>query len=166
VRTLFPIILLALIALTSCQVKSHSKKAVANQNKESQDSVESHFKLLNASKENWVAGIPAGGRGTEYFFKIKITTQQKLVFADLWVDNYMYSISVANNSASISDKPIEYGNGDEITLRASVLSSQNYELSKAPVQHAGDALIGYTSNGITQYLIVENITEKPTLNRP
>jgi hypothetical protein len=124
------------------------------------------FSVLSATKEKWVAGIPGGGSGTEYSFKIKIATKQKLVFAHLWIDNYKYPLYVANNSALISDKPIEYSDGDEITLRASVLSKEKYEQSAAPIKYEGDALISYTSNGLIHCMVVENITEIPTINRP
>jgi len=125
------------------------------------------FILLHASSQNWTAGIPSGGSGTEYYFAVKINTSDALRFDSAWIHNESFPIFLSNNNASISNEPVKIIRDDSITLRVSDLNLPNVKVtsSKPPVSFNGAALIGYTLNGKPVYFIIKEIEKLPTLHR-
>ena len=127
-----------------------------------------YFKLLSAISENWTAGIPSGGSGTEYYVKIKIITTEKIVFDTLWINNTAFETFISKESTSVSDKPIQYSKGDIITVRATELKNQNIKPATVipPIKYNGAALIGYRINGKQEYFTVTEIKKQSSRNRP
>jgi hypothetical protein len=128
------------------------------------ENTNNYFKLLSATYENWTAGIPNGGSGTEYYFKIKITTYEKIAFDSVWVNNKAFEIFIFKENGSVSSSPIKYGNSDIIMLRASDL--KNSMNVKPPINYTATALVGYLINGERKYLTIKEITKQSTANRP
>ncbi len=124
------------------------------------------FMLLDASSQNWTAGTPGGGSGTEYYFNVKISTAKQLQFDSAWIDNKSFPIFLSKDQSGISSKPITFSNGDTITLRASALVNPNIKssTSKPPINYTGAALISYKVKDKLAYYIIKEIVTKPTLN--
>lgn len=124
--------------------------------------------LLNATSRPWVSGVASGGRGIDYSFGVRITTQQEIRFDSAWIDNRAYAVAVSKETARVSNQPVTISNGDSIVLRVSVLAgnaSQARE-SRSPIRYSGEALISYTVNGKKHYLIINEITSQKVHNRP
>lgn len=127
-----------------------------------------YFTLLSATSENWTAGIPSGGSGTEYYFKIKITSSDKIIFDTLWINDNAFETFISKESTSISDKPVQYGKGDIITVRVTELKNQNIKPVTVipPIKYNGAALIGYRINDKRKFFTVKEIKKQSSPNRP
>lgn len=125
-----------------------------------------YFTLLGATSQSWTAGIPSGGSGTEYYFKIKINTSDKIIFDSAWINNKSFELFIAKETTTISNAPIKYEKGDIITLRVSDLKNKNTKtvISKPPIEHNGAALIGYTVKNKQEYFIIKEINKQASLN--
>ncbi len=141
----------------------NEKKIIESTGKE-----EEYFKLLNATSESWTAGIPSGGSGTEYYFKIKISTTENIKFDTAWINNKAFEIYISKETNSVSSQPIKYGNGDTITLRVSDLKNQKSKSVNVnpPKKYDGAALVGFTVNGKRNYFTVKEIKKVKSHNRP
>lgn len=134
--------------------------------KSSSSIAEKYFELISATSEDWVAGIPSGGIGTEYYFKIKITTAKKISFDTAWVNKKSaFSIFISKEQQSITSHPPKYSNGEIITLRVSDLKNNSIPAIVAPVNYKGAALISYTVEGKKEYFVVQEIKKEKTINR-
>jgi hypothetical protein len=128
---------------------------------------EEHISVLSATSQSWVAGIPSGGSGTEYYFNTVIHTNRKLVFDTAWIANRAFGLFVSNNSKSISSKPVTYSKGDTIMLRISDLKNKGTQKqSNPPVKLEGAALIRFTADGEKEYYTVKEIKRLEGENRP
>jgi hypothetical protein len=127
-----------------------------------------HFTLLSATSQSWTAGIPSGGTGTDYYFKIKINSADKIKFDSAWINNKRFEIFISRETAAISNEQINFSKGDNITLRVSEIKNQNIKTEnlKPPLEYEGAALIGYTVNDKRQYFIIKEIKKQSTPNRP
>ena len=131
------------------------------------ESKNSFFTLLSATSQSWTSGIPSGGSGTEYFFKIKITTTEKTTFETAWINNKAFEIFISKETGSISNVPIKYGNGDTIILRVSDLKNSNANSvnTEQPIKYDGAALIGYSVKGRNEYFTIKEIKKQSSPNR-
>ena len=151
-----------------------SDKPVITSSKKNSAQIENKkdfFILLNASSEDWTAGIPNGGRGTEYYFKIKVNTQGKMLFDTAWINNKTFGIYISKGKGLISNTPTKYSYEDTIILRVSDIHSKpiankNTENNNLPIKYDGAALISYTVNGKKEYYTIKEIKKQPTINRP
>jgi hypothetical protein len=125
------------------------------------------FTLLSATAQPWTAGVPSGGKGTEYYFKIKINTSKELTFDSAWINNQSYAIFLSKDNGAISTHPLTFVKGDSITLRISDLTNPNTKAlpSKPPMSYDGAALIGYKVKGRSFYYIIKEIQKLPPSNR-
>ena len=124
-----------------------------------------YFNLLSSTSESWVAGIPQGGTGTEYYFKIKITTDSKITFDTAWINKQAFGIFITKDQQGISSEPIKYFKGDIITLRVSHLSIANVPVSNLPFSYKGVALIRFSVDGKQNYFVIDEIIKGKTVNR-
>ena len=129
------------------------------------------FILLNATSQDWTAGIPGGGRGTEYYFKIKVNTKDKMLFDTVWVNNKAFGIYISRGKGIISNTPIKYSYGDTIILRVSDIHSKqienkNTENNNPPIKYDGAALISFMVNDKKEYYTIKKIEKQQTINRP
>lgn len=126
------------------------------------------FSLLTAISQNWKAGIQGGGSGTEYYFKIKINTQEAIKFDSAWINNKGFEIFIAKESAAISNEAIKFGKEDTITLRISNINSKirPSENVKPAITFDGAALIRYAIRNKHHYFIIKEISKEQTTNRP
>ena len=124
--------------------------------------------LLSATSRPWVAGVASGGRGIDYSFGVRITTQQEIRFDSAWIDNRAYAVAVSKETARVSNQPVTISNGDSIVLRVSVLAGNASQVrqSRSPITYSGEALISFTVNGRRHYLIINEITLQKVHNRP
>lgn len=152
------------LVLFSCfTIACTSVKKTENSNAMKKDS----FTVLTARAQDWTAGIPSGGSGTEYYFEVKINTSKPLTFDSAWIDNKSFGIFLSRESAAISTDPVQFIQGDTITLRVSDLNLPNSmdTPSKPPIGYAGAALIGYTLKGKPLYFTITEIEKLPSLKR-
>jgi hypothetical protein len=126
------------------------------------------FTLLSATSQSWTAGIPSGGSGIEYYFKVKINSIDKIKFDIAWINNRKFEIFISKETEAISSEPIKFTKGDIITLRVSDIRNQNLKIEnlKPPLNYEGAALIGYTVNDKQEYFIIKEIKKQTSPNRP
>lgn len=127
-----------------------------------------YFKLLSATSQSWTAGIPSGGSGTEYYFKLKITSADNLKFDTAWINNRKFEIFISKETAAVSSQPIKFAIGDIITLRVSDIRNQNIKTEnlKPPLNFEGAALVAYRANDKQNYFIIKEIKKQSSPNRP
>lgn len=151
----------------SCATNVNTTDHQNQENPQAKDETTSHFQLLDASKQSWVAGIQSGGSGVEYYFELQIKTAKQLVFDSLWVDGGKYAMYLANTSGSISNKPVSIQKGDKAMVRASVLNKhKNQNTAASPIPYEGEVLIRYNVDGDHHYLVLDQINTRPRINRP
>lgn len=143
------------------QTKSDNKTDSNLENKKD------YFTLLSATSQSWTAGIPSGGSGIDYYFKVKINTEEKLLFDSAWINNRAFEIFISKETNSISSEPIKYGNGDIIILRVSDIKNKNTKTanSNPPQKFEGAALISYTAKDKREYFIIKEIKKQTSPNR-
>lgn len=155
--------------LLSCHTsnKSGGKSALPDKTERPETESGDYFLLINATYENWVAGVKNGGSGTEYHFKLTVNTNETLSFDSLWVNQHALKAFVAQKDG-ISNKPAEYGNGDTITVRASFIKTPNKQITNVepPINHSGAALLGYTVNNKRMYFTISEMEKIIGPNRP
>ena len=159
-KTLLPVLFICISLLAAGKINGHASKRNDNNHK--------HFVLLSAASEDWVAGTKGGGRGTEYYFTLKITTSTPLSFDSIWVANKALPLFIANTKTSISDKPVRFKKGDTILLRASYLQrgeDTNQSIVASPLKFKGAALLRYYAGVKKVYFIIPQIKKRQTLNR-
>jgi hypothetical protein len=125
------------------------------------------FSLLEATSQNWTAGIPSGGSGTEYYFTVKINTADRVTFDSAWIHDKAFGLFISKNVTSVSQEPVQFSKGDTITLRVTDLVNQNVTTvnSKPPFSFEGAALISYKVKDKQFYYLIKEITRLPPLNR-
>jgi hypothetical protein len=126
-----------------------------------------YFTLLSATSQSWTSGIAGGGSGTEYYFKIKVNTADKLLFDSAWVNNKAFQVFISKETKSISNEPIKYGNGDVISIRISDIKNQNIKITNSNTipKFEGAALISFTVNDKIEYFIIKEIKKQNSPNR-
>ncbi len=124
--------------------------------------------LLSATSRPWVSGVASGGRGTDYAFGVRITTQEEIKFDSAWINNRAYAVVVLKETASVSNQSVPISNGDYIVLRVSALAGNTSQAreSRSPITYSGEALISFTVNGRRHYMIINEITSQKAHNRP
>lgn len=124
------------------------------------------FILLESSLQNWVAGTPSGGSGTEYYFKLRINTSKELIFDKAWINNESFEMIVTKERSSISNEAIVFTKGDTITLRVSNLKNEKKTVSIPPIIYHGDALISYKRKNKDAFFTIKEIKTIDTYNHP
>jgi hypothetical protein len=124
------------------------------------------IKLIQCTSEKWVSGIRGGGSGTEFYVKVKINTNKKIVFDSLWVNNRWLSIFLLKTSKSISQTSITFAKNDTIIVRASQSNSNQATLLTVPKEINGDGLLRYFVNGKVKHLLIKKIEPIRTNYRP
>lgn len=123
--------------------------------------------LIDATSQYSVSGINGGINSTEYFFKIKIITDEKIDFDSIWIDKKVFTPYLANNKKSISNQPPSFVKNDTIILRVSDLYSKtSAPISNPPIPFKGTALLRYKVKNKISYLIIKTIKSIEGINRP
>jgi hypothetical protein len=130
----------------------------------------SPIKLISASSENWLSGTNGGGKGTEYYIKIKILSSNKVEFDSLFTNKKGFKTYLANPNKGITSTPITVSKNDTITVRVSditfpnrpIVSQNNVSIKK----FKGEALLKYYDDGKINYLLIKNISKTKSINRP
>ena len=143
------------------QTKSDNKTNSNLENKKD------YFTLLSATSQSWTAGIPSGGSGIDYYFKVKINTEEIISFDSAWINNSSFEIFIAKETAAISNQPIKFSKGDYIILRVSEIKNKNIKAqnSKPPIEYNGAALISYKVTDKQEYFIIKEIKKQTSPNR-
>jgi len=129
----------------------------------------SDIKLINASCEirnNGINRTKASSARSEYYFKIKILSKEKVTFDSLWMNGASFKTYLSANQKFISGKPVTFAVGDTITVRASETSKENRPKSNAPIRYKGAGLLRYYVNNEPFYLTIDNIKFNNSPNRP
>ncbi|MFI5149067.1 MAG: hypothetical protein ACHQRM_04990 [Bacteroidia bacterium] len=132
------------------------------------------FRLVQATSQTWIAGIPGGGSGTEYSFKVVIHTKETIRFDSAWMNGKGFTIQAVKGKQY--DPKSMLMKNDTVDLRVSdniaghmpgeeqkVVSSPKIN---PPVALKGAALIRYYLNNKLHYFHVQSIQKLTALNRP
>ncbi len=143
-----------LVIIYACNKKSAPNTSTTN------------FTLLDASLQNWIAGTPEGGSGTEYYFKLNINTSKKIIFDSVWINNESFKMLVTKKVSHISNEEITYTKGDTITLRISNLQNQKKTETPPPIIYNGAALFSYKVGNKVDFFTIKEVKTIDTANRP
>lgn len=130
------------------------------------------FSLISAEQERWVAGVKGGGRGIEYYFKIRINSGEGLLFDSIWVNNKVLKTKILQGNKLLPEGPVQFMPGDTIILRAGEVSGlkenegMDDPVISPPPNQEGKAIIYYKENSNRHYFKIPEITERPRVNRP
>ncbi len=125
-----------------------------------------YFAIIEATYSVSNSGIPDGGSGKEYYIKMKVLTDKKIVFDSLWINNTSAKTFLANKSKVISNAPVVFTKSDTIVLCVSLLNDYKIkEVINAPQKYKGAALLSFYIEGKIQYYIIKEITQVKTPKR-
>lgn len=126
-----------------------------------------YIKLIEATSKYSASGIKGGTNSTEYYFKIKILTEEKIDFDSLWIEKKVFNPFIANSKPSISNQAPTFFKNDTITLRVSDLQSKNSSsVATSPIKYKGSALLIYKVKDSSHYLVIKKIKIIQAVNRP
>lgn len=114
--------------------------------------------LLDSYYERNIPGLFGAPTSTEYFFKVRLNTIEKVLFDSVWIAGHSLPIFVSHLSGSISSTPITYKKNEVILVRASSLSKEG--TSPPPIEYKGEALIKYSVAGRPNFLIVRELANQ------
>lgn len=136
------------------------------------------FELLEATSQQWISGVPGGGRGNTYKFRLKANTDLKIAFDSIWVDGKQIKLSLSPDKSGITANNF-FASQDTIQLFASDYTSPPVKIGrqdkqeerlvaskpvKAPIAYKGAALLRYTVENVEKFYIVPRITSLPTIH--
>jgi hypothetical protein len=131
------------------------------------------FKVVNATKQMYVAGIKYGGKGTNYRITcIANKSSDILKIEKLWVGKDYFEVK-AIKFAGITPQE-NFSAGDTIFIEASrFISGKEGESQEsatpapaAPIKYKGEGLIGFRCGTKMKYRSVAKFTELPRINTP
>ena len=125
-----------------------------------------NIKLVDATFQLSTSGIQGGANSTEYYFKLKILTPEKIDFDSIWVSNKVFKPFLSNNKPVISDQAPSFSKNDTIILRISDMKVNASFSAKAPIKYQGSALLRYKVKGSSHYLVIKQIKSVQGVNRP
>ena len=117
------------------------------------------FTLVEATAQEWLAGVPGGSNGTNYRFTLKMNTAAGIAFDSVWVAGKRLKLAEAQSARAET----QLARKDTIALLATdymvpARSKDKPEEGpvvaarvKRPIAGPGVALIRYTLNGVKKY---------------
>src|SRR4051812_23374904 len=78
-------------------------------------SLDDCLELLQATSQEWIAGVRGGGHGIKYDVRVRIATDKKLKFDSIWVSGKKLAIKIAEQ---LKDPETSLRKNDEINLVA------------------------------------------------
>lgn len=125
------------------------------------------IKIIEATSKYSASGIKGGINSTEYYFKIKILTEEKMDFDSLWIGKKVFKPFIANSKPSVSNQALTFFKNDTITLRVSDLQSKNSSsVATSPIKYKGSALLRYKVKDSSHYLVIKKIKSIQAVNKP
>jgi hypothetical protein len=134
-----------------------------------------YFEVLQATSQEWIAGVPGGGRGIHYRLTLKIKTDRPIQLEAIWVAGKKLNTKLEQGG---KDDELKSAKNDVVTLLASdyrdgpgkygrrgeqQVNTAPADSAKAPVAYKGAALLKYVVEGSVQYVAVPHITVLPTI---
>jgi len=138
------------------------------------------FTITNATSQKWHGGRPESGRGVNYRIEIQVNyASSELSFTYMWIDGLKYEVEVFKNPENKSDN--SFAKGDKVYLEVNhtvrpdmqklqetgeIVEIISGDISQAPQNFDGAALIEYKINNTLKYQIVPAFKELEALNYP
>ena len=134
-----------------------------------------YVEVLGATSQEFIAGVPGGGRGITYRLTIKINTDRPVQFDSIWVAGR--KLTIRSDKAGQSGD-LKSAKNDVVTLLASdykggpgkygrkeeeKLNMAPADPAKAPIAYKGAALLKYVVDGRVEYVAEPTITALPTI---
>ena len=127
------------------------------------------FRLLQATSEEWRSGTRGGGRGTEYYFRIRIEKNGDLEFDSAWIGQVSHPVFISKESSTATKGPVTYSRGDTVVVRVSHIASSGTDKIKtdksAAMPYKGAALLIYRFKDIRKSYPVPIIKKQEGPNR-
>ncbi|NOZ45497.1 MAG: hypothetical protein GXO79_01820 [Chlorobi bacterium] len=126
------------------------------------------FKVIDATSQKWVGGIPGSGKGTNYVIKvISFKNNKYLHINQVWIGDEYYNVKALKNPALINETSFEKNDTLYIKIHkyirtnmlGEVVKPKATEESKVPIKYDGAALIGYTYRGKKKYKEIKTFKE-------
>jgi hypothetical protein len=134
-----------------------------------------YFELLQATSQEWIAGVRGGGRGVNYSVRLKLITDKQIIFDSMWIAGKQLLIKIPE---LLKDSTTKSRTNSVITLVASTYTenSKNGGVEKqannsfpsankikAPVDYKGSALVRYFVEDSIRYLEIRSFSILPTI---
>jgi hypothetical protein len=139
-----------------------------------------HFNVIDCSSQDWVAGVPGGGSGTDYSFRLCVETKERVRFDSVWMKHKAFKIQVVKGKTYKAKTEIM--RGDTLVLRFSdvqpgsesgpsaagktATALNTHSDKNAPKSYRGEALLRYYVNDKVHYYTILRIRKVPSVNRP
>lgn len=127
------------------------------------------FTILEASFENWHAGRPEGGSGTDYRFTTVINTNQPIQFDSVWVreKGLTLPLTPVRFKGPATNKPFTFSQSDTIVLFATTAADfQTQQKQAALVNNAAQAILSYRVDGKKGHEAIPALNQKESDPRP
>lgn len=127
-----------------------------------------HFTITEAGFENWHAGRPEGGSGTDYRFIAVINTGATLDFDSVWIREKTIALSLTPGrlKGPATNTAFTFSKGDTIALYASTISETIPQKAAAPADLPGEAILSYRIEEKKAYKAIPKLIQKETQPRP
>lgn len=126
------------------------------------------FTFIEAGMEDWRSGIPGGGKGTEYRFKLVVKSAD-VRFDSVWMNNCAFKVAVSKRQTTVSSQQVTYADGDTIMLLVSDVISNNRAKRDSvapPISYTGAACLGLYAGDRRRFFVVTEIKKNKTIDRP
>ncbi|WP_203295008.1 hypothetical protein [Luteirhabdus pelagi] len=125
------------------------------------------FEIGEAYYQNWVAGVPEGGSGTDVYITFA-SVEEGVVFQQLYFQGKAQPLNTSPRHRIRYEAHFKKNSKSDMVMDAdSVKESQNTPPQKVPFElEDNQAVISFTQNGTQHYYKVASLERKETLAYP
>jgi hypothetical protein len=134
-------------------------------------SAQKYLKVIEATSHQWAGGMPQSGSGVEYRVIIKLLTNTKVNFNDIWIGQ-LYGKPEIRNKRNTKDGEVIKGDTIILSYNDRHIPPQYKQNTdkliskKVPYSCSGAALIGYNIQKMHKYITIKEFKKLPASNYP
>jgi hypothetical protein len=113
------------------------------------------IKIISATERQWAAGASPGRTGITYKIKLRIETEAKVDFQNLWIGEQHVPFTIAYFTPVA---PAKLNKGDSLLLVYNHIDNEAPDsvAKRLPMKYEGAALIEYSYKKQAQYVVVKS----------
>ncbi len=122
------------------------------------------FKIVEATSQKWVGGVPGSGKGTNYLIKIlPYKSSDKLQIDKIWIGNKYFDITPLTDPKN--KKSTNFEKNDTLYIRihqytrtnmqGEILKTKVKEENDVPEEYEGEALLSFTYKEKRKYKVIK-----------
>ena len=131
-----------------------------------------YFKILEATQQSWTGGIKGSGRGTNYQFKLQITTGRAIAFDTIWLNESKFLPEITRGNSRNYKGILTKNDTVSLLVRDFIPDRYQQEIMRrdtakeilpikkkviAPIKYKGEALMRFYINGKEKYVAHKTI---------